>query len=969
MEDFYNFMQTMFHHPPVFCTKLKTILLLECKPNLLCPWTKQVVCGTDGKDYRNMCYLLQERCRSGDTVTLAYHGPCDTGRSCRQYCPLTYQPVCGSDGQTYSNKCMLDVNNCLYKTNNVLVHYGKCKNKGGSLCDRCDYNDKKTICGTDGITYYGTCSFQKAQCHNRKLKQRHAGDCRKCDKACNYEYKHVCGSDGRTYSNECLLSIVTCNNPGIKLKHIGACGTCPDTCSKKKSLVCGSDGKTYQNECELKKEKCFVNKDLRIKFRGSCFQKFSVEGQLVLPKYGYFKALTKNSCVRLLVQDAIQCNDCQIPQRGSLLMRNIQIKDGKVYFKVDGKGGEGDYYVTAHINVGWCGSGANKGVRKGDLKNKFLVQFQLPRGSSTKKNLKIEMDYVGYNECGPPCYADIGICGSDGRDYQSECHMMKQSCHKKRRIYTKHVGRCECGPKCRNIDRPVCGSDQKTYQSDCHLRRSSCQERLSVTKNYNGKCKKCGSPCRNGDSSVCGSNQKTYQSECHLKRESCLTKTHIRKQYNGQCHKCGPPCRNGGVSVCGSNQKTYHSECHLKRESCLTKTHIRKKYNGQCRNCKSACTFEYDPRCASNGRTYDNNCLLSIAHCHDSNVKFKHWGRCGTCSEKCPRNIDYVCGSDGKTYVNECELNKQRCYHDRNLRKQSPGRCVVEMEFIVKGQLALPYQFRGNLPEGSCMKVFVTKKVCGSTTSCLASVKGVLTTKQPNIRFNRIDYQLTFNGQPGMYYLNVRLYRGWCPSSRSYQLRDGDLYNQDKEIVYFHHNDKTKKAPVIKMTYFGNPDQSQCVKHCRLVEDFVCGTDKVTYTNPCLLAIKTCTSNGMVKKAHNGKCGKKPKGDCERTSYPYSCLRRGFYWYFDYYLNRCMRRYGCPGSANNFVNEETCQATCAKNKCDIQCNDSLNYPVCGTNNLTYSNRCQLKKAECEMNGRVKLAHNGKCNGHQINRHG
>ena len=78
---------------------------------------------------------------------------------------------------------------------------------------------------------------------------------------------------------------------------------------------------------------------------------------------------------------------------------------------------------------------------------------------------------------------------------------------------------------------------------------------------------------------------------------------------------------------------------------------------------------------------------------------------------------------------------------------------VVEMEFIVEGQLALPYQFNGNFPEGSCMKVFITKEICGSTTSCVSSVKGVLTTKEPSLRYNRINYRLVVNGEPGMYYL------------------------------------------------------------------------------------------------------------------------------------------------------------------------------------------------------------------------
>ena len=42
----------------------------------------------------------------------------------------------------------------------------------------------------------------------------------------------------------------------------------------------------------------------------------------------------------------------------------------------------------------WCssGSGSSSGLRKGDLKNKYLVEFE----SKSHANLKVEMEYVGY---------------------------------------------------------------------------------------------------------------------------------------------------------------------------------------------------------------------------------------------------------------------------------------------------------------------------------------------------------------------------------------------------------------------------------------------------------------------------------------------------------------------------------------------------------------------------------------------
>ena len=77
-------------------------------------------------------------------------------------------------------------------------------------------------------------------------------------------------------------------------------------------------------------------------------QKFTVEGVLVLPRYGYFKEISGKSCIHFVVRDAVQCGiPCNVPVRGSALMKNINInKKNEVRFSVSGEGGLGIYYLS-----------------------------------------------------------------------------------------------------------------------------------------------------------------------------------------------------------------------------------------------------------------------------------------------------------------------------------------------------------------------------------------------------------------------------------------------------------------------------------------------------------------------------------------------------------------------------------------------------------------------------------------------
>ena len=111
---------------------------------------------------------------------------------------------------------------------------------------------------------------------------------------------------------------------------------------------------------------------------------------------------------------------------------------------------------------------------------------------------------------------------------------------------------------------------------------------------------------------------------------------------------------------------------------------------------------------------------------------------------------------------------------------------------------------------------------------------------------------------------------------------------------------------------------TQPLTGCSDVEDFVCGTNGITYKNECILQKIACEQNLELEVESYGSCE--------------------------------------PQEKNSQSEDEDV-------KCQIPCPRHL-MPVCGSDGQTYNNDCLLKTATCQDKSVVKL-HNGACDAEKM----
>ncbi|XP_064586830.1 agrin isoform X4 [Zonotrichia leucophrys gambelii] len=317
------------------------------------------------------------------------------------------------------------------------------------------------------------------------------------------------------------------------------------------------------------------------------------------------------------------------------------------------------------------------------------------------------------------------VCGSDGRDYRSQCHLNKHACDKQENVFKKFDGPCdpcqavpsEPGRVCRVNPRtrraellprpegcppgrdPVCGDDGVTYESECAMARSGAIRGMDIQKVRSGQCQpqdQCPEPCRLGavclnrrgaarcsceriacDGAfrpLCARDGRTYGSDCQRRRAECLQQQHIPTRHSG-------PCDLGAPSPCLSVECSFGATCVVKNQEAVCE-------------CQQQCQGRYDPVCGTDQRSYGSACELQAMACllqRDIGVRHKgpcepcgkcqfgaiceaETGRC-VCPTECVPSAQPVCGTDGNTYGSECELHVRACTQQKDILVAAQGPC------------------------------------------------------------------------------------------------------------------------------------------------------------------------------------------------------------------------------------------------------------------------------------------------------
>uniref|UniRef100_A0A8B9VHY7 Agrin n=1 Tax=Anas zonorhyncha TaxID=75864 RepID=A0A8B9VHY7_9AVES len=337
------------------------------------------------------------------------------------------------------------------------------------------------------------------------------------------------------------------------------------------------------------------------------------------------------------------------------------------------------------------------------------------------------------------------VCGSDGKDYRSECDLNKHACDKQENVFKKFDGACDpckgilndmnrvcrVNPRTRRAEllprpencppkrEPVCGDDGVTYDNECVMGRSGALRGLEIQKVRSGQCQqqdKCKEECkfngvclnRRGAARcscerischgayrpLCARDGRTYGNECERQKAECQQKAPVPIKHSG-------PCDLGTPSPCVSVECTFGATCVVKNREPVCE-------------CQQVCQGRYDPVCGSDNRTYGNPCELDSMAC-----VLRREIRCVPSSQP-------VCGTDGNTYGSECELHVRACTQQKNILVAAQGDCSESGKVPFVPLLApfggvLGRGWAGPPPLFPCLLRVPGHESCGSTVCSFGS--------------------------------------------------------------------------------------------------------------------------------------------------------------------------------------------------------------------------------------------------------
>ncbi|CAL8148206.1 unnamed protein product [Orchesella dallaii] len=268
------------------------------------------------------------------------------------------------------------------------------------------------------------------------------------------------------------------------------------------------------------------------------------------------------------------------------------------------------------------------------------------------------------------------------------------------------------------------------------------------------------------------------------------------------------------------------------------------------------------------------------------------------CPESCSSSHAPVCGNDGVTYSNECLLRMHACQNRNSVQMKHPGEC--------------------SMPDPCA------DKACLFGSRCVASADGHYATCEcptscPN--YGDSDDSQPVCGSNGVNYRNkCELDREACRLGRNITVRYEGKCDPCEDILC--------TSPQVCHLDEGRRAVCRCGEVCTMDFNPVCGSDGKTYANECVMRQEGCRSRRDLRIIYRGKCSSG--------------------------VNPCESRV-CQGYETCAINRfGIAQCTCA-----VVC-DPIIRPVCGTDNRTYDNQCELNLSACREAKNVSVGYMGTC---------
>ncbi|XP_076059065.1 agrin-like isoform X2 [Oratosquilla oratoria] len=467
------------------------------------------------------------------------------------------------------------------------------------------------------------------------------------------------------------------------------------------------------------------------------------------------------------------------------------------------------------------------------------------------------------------------VCGSDGTDYKSQCELSRAACVLQRNVEVRFMGMCD---PCSHV---VCAPGELCIVNDARVPRCQC----------NSSCPKQLAP-------VCSSDGRTYINECLMHYESCRTRKRLSVIYRGECSSVENPCsavRCSGGKQCAINQ-----------------------YGVAMCECPQWCQPVVIPVCGTDGITYNSLCHLEKEVCtRQLSVSLAYVGMCGSrgpcegqkcefggvCVERygqsecrCPACIgEYkpVCGNDHDTYDSECALIQHSCLSKTHIEVQSEGKC------------------------DACKDV-----QCGRFGVCEVDENGVGRCSCPTDCSQALGGEVC--GSDG------RTYRTEC------ELQVAACSSRASITVV--HKGNCNLCLDVKCKYGARCEDGNCIcpTDCPNRREPVCGSDRYTYNNGCLMMKAACEKNEDIKMAFVGECTE-IRGIVTDIIYPTPVdpsdpedLCHGM---------ECLAGAVCKQDS---MGKPRCD-------CDIYCSPPPRYePVCGSDLEFYESECLMRQHACNI---------------------